>query len=81
VVDDDAILEQVEFSYDAAGNVVSTVVRRRYHNVPDNQMGPLQNPATTPKARVTYVATYPDAMGRMIATADYGTNGGTALSP
>lgn len=34
---DDVILEQAEFSYDSAGNVVSTVVRRRYHNAPDNQ--------------------------------------------
>ena len=80
MVDDDVILEQVEFSYDAGGNVVSTVVRRRYHNSPDSQTGPLEDPATTPKARVTYQASYPDALGRVIATADYGTNGGTALS-
>ena len=80
MVDDDVILEQVEFTYDSAGNVVSTVVRRRYHNAPDSQTGPLEDPATTPKARVSYVASYPDALGRVMATADYGTNGGTALS-
>ena len=77
---DDVILEQMEFSYDSAGNVVSTVVRRCYHNAPDNQTGPLEDPSTTPKARVTYTASYPDALGRVIGTADYGTNGGTALS-
>ena len=80
MVDDDVILEQVEFSYDAGGNVVETVVRRRYHNAPDTQTGPLEDPATTPKARVSYVASYPDALGWVIATADYGTNGGTALT-
>ena len=80
MVSDDVILEQVEFSYDAGGNVVSTIARRRYHNAPDNQTGPLEDPATTPKARVTYTASYPDALGRIIATADYGTNGGAALT-
>ncbi len=80
MISDDVILEQVEFSYDSAGNVVETVVRRRYHNAPDSQTGPLEDPATTPTARVSYVASYPDALGRVIATADYGTNGGTALT-
>ena len=80
MVSDDVIFEQVEFGYDAGGNVVGSVVRRRYHNAPDNQTGPLEDPATTPKARVTYTASYPDALGRVIATADYGTNGGAALT-
>ena len=80
MVSDDVILEQIEFTYDSAGNVVSTVVRRRYHNAPDSQTGSLEDPATTPKARVSYVTSYPDALGRVIAMADYGTNGGTALS-
>ncbi len=34
----------------------------------------------TPQARVTYIANWPDALGRVVATADYGTNGGTSLS-
>lgn len=80
MISDDVILEQIEFSYDSAGNVVSTVVRRRYHNAPDSQTGPLEDPATTPKARVMYTASYPDALGRVMATADYGTNCGTALT-
>ena len=53
----------MEFSDDTAGNVVETVVRRRYHNAPDNQTGPLEDPTRTLKARVTYVASYPDALG------------------
>ncbi len=80
MVDDDVILEQVEFTYDGAGNVIETFTRRRYHNAPDSQTGPLADPSTTPKARVTYVASYPDPLGRVIATAEYGTNGGTALT-
>ena len=70
MISDDVILEQMEFSYDAAGSVVETVIRRRYHNAPDNQTGPLEDPSTTPKARVTYIVSYPDALGRIIATAD-----------
>jgi len=80
MVSDDVILKRIEFTYDSAGDVVSMVVRRRYHNAPDSQTGPLEDPATTPKARVSYVASYPNALGRVIATADYGTNDGTALS-
>lgn len=74
------MFEQVEFAYDGGGNVVETVVRRRYHNAPDSQTGPLEDPLTTPKARVTYTASYPDALERVIASADYGTNGGTTLT-
>src|SRR6185295_8763591 len=47
---------------------------------PANQLGELGDPSTNPKARVIYAAQYPDALGRLIANADYGTNGGSALS-
>ena len=80
MVDDDVILEQVEFTYDAAGNVTETVTRQRYHNAPDSQTGPLEDPSTTPKARVIYTASWQDGIGRTVATANYGTNGGSALS-
>ena len=80
MVSDDVILEQVENQYDPAGNVILTITRQRYHNAPANQTGPLNDPSTTPKARVTYVAFYHDPIGRIIATADYGTNGGVALT-
>jgi len=42
--------------------------------------GALQNPTTAPKARVSYVANYPDALGRTVAVANYGTYGGAAWS-
>ena len=79
-VSDDVILEQVETAYDNAGNAIQTTTRQRYHNAPDTQTGALQNPGTTPKARVTYQALYPDALGRLVAAADYGSNGGSAFT-
>ena len=79
-VDGDTILEQTETTFDDTNNQIKLVTRQRYHNAPAGQTGELKDPSTTPKARVTYVAAYQDALGRQIATADYGTNGGTALS-
>ncbi len=79
-VTDDVIMEQSETSYDAARNVLQTTSRQRYHNAPASQLGALGDPSTTPKARVTYAAQWPDALGRTVAAADYGTNGGSALS-
>ncbi len=79
-VTDDTILEQAETAYDTSNNVIQTTTRQRYHNAPANQTGELQNPTTTPKARVTYIANYPDVLGRQSASANYGTHGGTALS-
>jgi len=76
----DVILEQSETTFDAAGNAIQSTQRQRYHNAPDTQLGELQNPTSHPKARVSYVAHYPDGLGRGVATANYGTNGGTALS-
>ncbi|QDT44041.1 hypothetical protein Pan241w_41460 [Gimesia alba] len=76
----DTILEQAETVYDDAGNVIENITRMRYHDAPASQTGALQDPTTAPKARVTFQASYPDAIGRVIAIADYGTNGGTALS-
>lgn len=59
--------------------MIQTNVRHRYHNATGT--GELGTPSSTqPKARVTYAATYADPLGRTIAAADYGTNGGTALS-
>jgi len=79
-VTSDVILEQTETTYDHAENVIQITKRERYHNAPASQLGELQNPTTTPKARVTYTAQYHDPLGRVVAVANYGTNGGTALS-
>ncbi|MEZ5942930.1 MAG: RHS repeat-associated core domain-containing protein [Planctomycetaceae bacterium] len=74
----DTILEQAEFDYDDASNVIATTQKQRYHNA--TQTGALGSPTTIPNARVSYVARYPDAIGRSQATANYGTNGGSAFS-
>jgi RHS repeat-associated protein len=70
------VIEQSEFQYDKAGNSTSVSFRQRFDDATGT--GALQNPTVEPKARVSYVANYPDALGRTIATANYGTNGGAA---
>ena len=74
------VMEQQETSYDANSNAIQTTTRQRYHNAPATQLGALQTPTATPNARVTYMAMFPDALGRPVSLANYGTNGGTALS-
>ena len=78
-VADDTLFEQVENTWDGAGNIIEITSRLRYHNA--TGVGPLGSPSSgQPKARVTYSARYPDGLGRMQAGADYGTNGGNALA-
>jgi len=79
-VADDVIIEQIETIYDNTNLAIQSIIRQRYHNSPDTQTGPLHDPSTTPKARVTYSAVWQDGIGRPIAMADYGTNGGSPLS-
>ena len=75
----DTILEQSELDYDSASNVIQVTARQRYHNATGT--GELTSPSgTQPKARVTYSATWPDAIGRVQARADFGTNGGSPAS-
>jgi len=75
----DTILEQTETTYDSASNAIQTTGRQRYHNATGT--GELNGPSgVQPKARITYTATWHDAIGRTIATADYGTNGGSTLT-
>ncbi|HQU44674.1 MAG TPA: hypothetical protein PK867_17785, partial [Pirellulales bacterium] len=55
-----------------------TTTRQRFHNA--TGLGPLTQPrGAQPHGRVTYVATYPDGIGRPQATANYGTNGDVTL--
>jgi hypothetical protein len=72
----DAVLSQVETTYDADGNAILTTDRERFHD--ESATGALGNPTTTPKARVSYAAAYFDAANRPTATVDVGTNGGSA---
>ena len=77
-VSDDTIVEQVETTYDDAGNVLQTTTRQRFHNATGT--GELTSPSgSQPKARVTYQAMYHDQIGRQIAAANYGTYGGATF--
>ena len=59
--------------------MIQTTLKQRYHNATGT--GELNGPSgTQPKSRITYTAAWHDPLGRAIATADYGTNGGTSLS-
>ncbi len=73
------VIEQAEYAYDAASNLISLTSRQRFHDATGT--GPLTTPGgAQPKARVSYQASWPDALGRRQATADYGTNGAFAWS-
>jgi RHS repeat-associated protein len=72
------VLSQSETQYDADGNPILMVDRERFHD--ETGTGALGDPNTTPKARVSYTASYYDAANRLIASVDVGTNGGTAYT-
>ncbi|MCI0539757.1 MAG: transglycosylase SLT domain-containing protein [Verrucomicrobiales bacterium] len=75
----DTVMRQTEFSHDAASNLIQQTTRERFHDA--TATGELTTPGgSPPNARVSYVALYPDPIGRQQARADYGTNGGTALN-
>ena len=67
------VMEQRKTDWDQAGNLTATITRQRLDTVPDTTLGEL----TASTSRTTYAASYPDAVGRIFATADYGTNGST----
>ncbi|MBI1902109.1 MAG: hypothetical protein HYS13_13485 [Planctomycetia bacterium] len=75
----DTVYVQLETAYDAASNVIQLTMRRRLDSATGT--GELTTPdGSQPKARVSYVAVYPDAIGRRQATANYGTNGGASFT-
>ncbi len=76
----DTILEQQTMTYNEIGTVLSTIAKQRYHNAVSTQTGALGDPSTTPKARVTYSASWIDGVGRTYASANYGTNGGSSFT-
>jgi YD repeat-containing protein len=76
----DTIMEQQTMTYNQIGTALSTVSKQRYHDAAASQLGALGDPSTSPKARVTYSASWIDGVGRIIASADYGTNGGSSFT-
>jgi len=76
----DTILEQQTMTYNQIGTVLSTVSKQRYHNAAASQHGALGTPSATPNARITYLASWIDGVGRTFGSANYGTNGGSTFS-
>ncbi len=73
----DTIFEQIETTYDPQGNTTWIVSRSRLHDATGT--GELTTPGgAQPKARVSYMGTWCDQIRRQTATANYGTNGGSA---
>jgi RHS repeat-associated protein len=71
----DTVLTQAETTYDRDGNVIQTTVRERSHDATGT--GALGTPAVGNGARVSHAGYYYDNAGRLTATVDVGTNGGT----
>lgn len=77
-VANDTVFQQVETTFDAASNVIQTTIRNRFNNATGT--GALTSPSgTQPQARVSFMAFWPDPLGRPNNTANYGTNEGTNL--
>lgn len=77
-ISDATVVAQTQLSYDDAGNQIAGATRQRFDDAAGT--AELRDPATEPKARVSYTASYPDTVGRTQAIADYGTGGGAAWS-
>jgi RHS repeat-associated protein len=77
-VANDVVLQQTETVYDINDNVIETIDRQRFHDA--SGTGALGGPSNTtaPQARDYYTGFYYDAVDRLTATVDAGTNGGTA---
>jgi RHS repeat-associated protein len=72
------VLEQTEYAYDAASNVILTVNRQRFHDAATTLLGGLGTPASGILARVSYATSYYDAANRLTASVNVGTNGGVS---
>jgi YD repeat-containing protein len=72
------ILEQTEYTYDAASNVIQTTNRQRFHDASTTAFGSLGTPTAGIPARVSYATSYYDSADRLTASVNVGTNGGVA---
>ena len=82
-LDDDVVFEQAEMQYDPEDNVISVTTRRRSpgaNATSPAQRGRLKSESLSPYARVSHVASWHDALGRVVAEADYGANGVTEFT-
>jgi RHS repeat-associated protein len=74
------VLEQTEYTYDAASNVILTTNRQRFHDASSSLLGSLGTPTSGIPARVSFAASYYDAADRVTASVNVGTNGGIAYA-
>jgi YD repeat-containing protein len=80
LISNDLVLTQSEFTYDADGNVILTVLRDRFDNDSTSSTGSLGSPSSGVGARDSYVADYYDHADRLTDEANVGTNGGSAYT-
>lgn len=71
---DDTVIEQADFTHDAADNVIQVTTSARHHD------GTGTGPLTASNARVSYHATWYDDGHRITHDVNYGTNGGSAFT-
>ncbi|MEI6505371.1 MAG: RHS repeat-associated core domain-containing protein [Planctomycetota bacterium] len=74
------VLQQTEYSYDAAGNVILAATRQRFHDAFTTAYGAIGTPTAGIPARVSFAASYYDAADRLAASVNVGTNGGVAYA-
>jgi RHS repeat-associated protein len=77
---DSVVLEQVDMTYDPAGNTILTTFRQRFHDASPTDTGPLGTPTSGIPARVSYMAAYFDVGNRQVAAVNVGTNGGVTYA-
>ena len=75
----DTLFEQDYVISDTAGNALFTISYSRNHDASATGSASAGD-LTSSNSRVTYSAAWYDGVGRVIATADYGTAGGTAMT-
>jgi YD repeat-containing protein len=74
----DTVVDQSESVYNAAGSTILSIRWQRFHDATGS--GALNGPSgSQPRAIRQYSCWWQDAIGREIASADYGTNGGAVL--
>jgi YD repeat-containing protein len=73
-VSGDIVLNQQEFAYDGADNLILAVNRDRFHDNASTATGELGTPTTGNKARVSYQAFYYDTANRPISSPDCASN-------
>ncbi len=76
----DIVLNQQDYTYDTAGNLIFVVNRDRFHDNGSGDTGVLGTPTTGNKARVSYQALYYDKANRVTDSVNVGTNGGSSYT-